>query len=129
MIVLDASAAIELLSRTEAGGRVQQFLHTERVLHAPQVLDIEVLQALRNLAHASAAERKLAPARCAGFLSLRIIRYPHQPLRSRIWDLRDNFTAYDACYLALAESLNATLVTCDQALKSAKLKQGRVHLV
>ena len=58
-----------------------------------------------------------------------IARYWHTPLLTRIWELRQNLTAYDACYLALAEALNATLLTCDAALASARLHRGVVEVI
>jgi predicted nucleic acid-binding protein len=60
---------------------------------------------------------------------MRVLRHRHTPYLDRIWELRDNFTAYDACYLALAEALGATLLTRDRALASARLLRGNVEVI
>jgi len=61
--------------------------------------------------------------------NLRMMRHPHYPYLDRIWDLRHNFSAYDACYIALAEALGATLLTRDKALGSARLHRGNVEVI
>ena len=75
----------------------------------------------------------LAPVRAhqaiEDFRTMRILRHRHTPYIARIWELRDNFTSYDACYLALAEALNATLLTRDKALASATLRHGNVEVI
>ncbi len=82
-------------------------------------MDVEVLQVLRRLE----SRGELQPARAAAALSLLEVlpmrRHPHAPLLTRIWALRDNLTAYDATYVALAEALGAVLVTCDARLSRA----------
>lgn len=121
MIVLDASAALELLLDTPLGRRVGDRLARDGApFHAPHLLDVEVLHVARRL-QASGA---LRPGRAAQLLedlgALPLERYPHLPLLDRAWALRASLTAYDATYVALAEALEATLLTCD-----AKL--GRAH--
>ena len=117
MIVIDASAALELLLATTAGKKAARIVdrNGER-LHAPHVIDLEVLHVLRRLVLFG----QLTPARAGraldDFADLRIRRYGHLALADRIWELRDNATAYDAAYLALAEALPGTLLTCDAAL-------------
>ncbi len=91
----------------------------DTVLAAPELLDIEVLNALRRLDQAGAipATRK---AGLPGFLqSLRIRKYRHARMSKNIWALRNNLSAYDAAYVVLARMLDATLVTRDQRLASA----------
>lgn len=117
MIVVDASAVVELLLRTPVGARVEARLFDRpAALHAPHLLDVEVAQVLRRFVTTG----RLSPAR--GATSLRLLdqfplrRHAHQPLLSRIWGLRANFTAYDASYVALAEALGAALVTTDVRL-------------
>jgi predicted nucleic acid-binding protein len=117
VIVVDASAVIELLLRTPAGQRVEARLFDRPApLHAPHLLDVEVAQVLRRFV----ARGDLSPER--GVASLRLLdvfplrRHAHAPLLARMWALRGNLTAYDAAYVALAEVLGAVLVTRDARL-------------
>jgi predicted nucleic acid-binding protein len=120
MIVVDASAVIELLLRSPLGERVEArcFGHPA-ALHAPELLDIEVVQVLRRFEarHEVTTPRAAAALRLLAALPVR--RHPHAPLRQRLWALRANLTAYDAAYVALAEGLGATVVTCDARLAGA----------
>lgn len=130
MIVLDASAALELLLVTSAGEAVARVIsRTGETLHAPHLIDLEVLQAIRRFVRSD----HLTPARAAqaldDFAALRVQRYPHLALLPRIWELRENATAYDAAYLALAEALSGTLLTCDAALAGVPGTYARVEVV
>jgi predicted nucleic acid-binding protein len=120
LTVVDASAVLELLLRTDKAPRIERrLLAAGESLHAPHLLDLEVAQGLRR--HAAAGD--LSPERGQEALSdlvdLPLHRYPHDFLLPRIWELRRNVTAYDAAYLALAELLAAPFVTCDARLASA----------
>ena len=115
MIVLDASAVLELLLATPTGRAVALRLQdADEEVCAPHALDLEVAQVLRGMV----ARRELAPARADQALEdlalLPAVRYPDEALLSRIWSLRECATAYDAAYLALAEVLGATLLTSDR---------------
>ena len=117
MIVVDASAAVELLARSPTGRRVAERVSgADETLHAPHLIDIEVTHALRRLALTRTITARTATARLAALATLAMERYPHTDLLGRIWELRENATAYDAAYLALAEALEAPLLTCDRAL-------------
>jgi predicted nucleic acid-binding protein len=129
MIVLDASAAVELLGDTQAGKKIAVRLSSERVLHAPHVLDLEVASVFRRQSTLGAVDAERIARALALHRQLRIMRHPHYPYLDRIWDLRHNFSAYDACYIALAEALGATLLTRDKALASARLQRGNVELI
>jgi predicted nucleic acid-binding protein len=129
VIVLDASAAFELLLRTASGEEISARLRRVPLCHAPHLLDVEVASSLRR----SVASGMLTPQRARDALddlqAMRIVRHPHLRFLDRVWELRDNFSAYDACYLALTEALDATLLTCDAALGSAPLRRGEVAVV
>lgn len=120
MIVLDASAAVEWLLQTTSGMLIEKriFSRSESV-HAPHLLDLEVLQVLRRLSRERLISEKRADEALSDLLSLRIARYPHVIFLSRIWQQRHNLSAYDAAYVALAERLGATLVTRDARLSAA----------
>jgi predicted nucleic acid-binding protein len=120
VIVLDASAALDWLLQTAAGQRIEQriYAHHES-LHAPHLLDLEVVQLLRRLVREGAVSAHRADQAIEDLLDLRITRYPHAQLLSRIWQLRHNLSAYDAAYVVLAEKLGARLFTRDGRLASA----------
>ena len=120
MIVLDASVVVELLTNGPLADSIGRDLAGRgEPLIVPHLLDVEALGALRNLA----AGRRIGSHRSEHFLTglatLPAERYAHTPLAGRIWELRRNFTAYDAAYIALAEATDSVLYTCD-----AKLRKG-----
>jgi predicted nucleic acid-binding protein len=120
MIVVDASAVIEVLLATPAAHVIERRLRrADGSLHAPQLLDIEVLQVLRRLSARGALVPDRGRAALDDLSDLPIARYGHGALVDRIWELRHNMTAYDAAYVALAEALDAPLVTCDRRLADA----------
>ena len=120
LIVLDSSAAIELLESTAAGVRIaERIAETSDSLHAPHLIDLEVASALRKKVRLGAMGEGPATKLLALFQQLQIDRHDHELLMPRIWDLRDCLSCYDASYVALAEALEATLVTCDGRLSRA----------
>ncbi|HKO05252.1 MAG TPA: type II toxin-antitoxin system VapC family toxin [Candidatus Acidoferrales bacterium] len=130
MIVLDASAAIEWLLQTRAGFRVAELLFSKpQVVHAPHLLDVELLHVLRRCEAEGTIRPPRAQEALQDFLDLPITRHSHEHLFWRIWDLRDNLAAYDAAYVALAESLGATLLTCDAKIAAAPGHCATVQLV
>ena len=88
-------------------------------LHAPQLLDLEVTQVLRRLTQQGIVSRTRADEAVRDLLDLRMTRYPHLVLLPRIWQLRHNFSAYDAAYIVLSEKLDAPIATRDGRLASA----------
>lgn len=119
MIVVDASAVLEVLLQTPAALRLSRRMFDSReTLHAPHLLDVEVAQVLRRYARAGAISPDRGAEALTDLADLPISRYPHFILLPRIWQLRHNLTAYDAAYLALAEALDAPLLTRDRALAS-----------
>ena len=118
-----------LLNFGPAAGRLRERIaQPDETLHVPHLFDVEVLNVLRRHALRGAlseARARLALRRLSGAA---LDRYPHGPLVARIWDLRDNLTAYDAAYVALAEALDAPLVTTDDRLARASGHRARVEL-
>lgn len=130
MIVLDASAAVEWLLQTHSGYRITRRIFAPReTLHAPHLLDVEVTQVLRRYVAAGALSVSRAEEALQDLLDLRMRRYPHVLFLRRVWELGDNLTAYDALYVALAETLDATLVTCDKRIALAAGHRARVEVI
>ena len=123
MIVIDASVLTDfLLGRAEAVEAVERELagREQETLHAPELIEPETLNALRGLARAKAVTDRRAGEAVEDLGAMRLVRYPHDPLRERIWELRHDLTTYDAAYLALAEALGgAVLMTSDRGLAGA----------
>jgi predicted nucleic acid-binding protein len=121
MIVADASAVLELLLGTPAGARVAARLAAPgETAHAPHLLDLEVAQVLRRYVRRREVPAGRAREALDDLAELPLVRFPHEPLLPRIWELRDQLTAYDAAYVALAEGLGARLLTRDRALAAAR---------
>jgi predicted nucleic acid-binding protein len=117
MIVLDASAALEILLRAgDRQGLVDRVLRSGETIAAPYLLDVEVAQVLRRFVMACDLAETRARDAMEDHLALGIARYPHDGLLDRVWQLRGECTAYDAASIALAEALDAVLVTCDGRL-------------
>ena len=130
MIVVDASALLEALLRTPAARAVEERLfEPQQTLHAPHLLDIEVAQVIRRYAAKGEIDSERGLAALSDLTDFPFRRYPHDFLLPRVWDLRNNLTAYDAVYVALAEALDAPLLTRDQRLAAAAGHHARVELV
>ncbi|MSO94156.1 MAG: PIN domain-containing protein [Rhodospirillales bacterium] len=129
MIVVDASAVLEVLLRTAAAAAVEErIFDSGETLHAPHLIDVEVAQVLRRYAIGGAIDPQRCGAALADLASLPLNRYPHDFLLPRVWELRSNLTAYDAVYVALAEALDAPLLTRDRRLANASGHSARVEL-
>ena len=130
MIVLDASAVIEWLLWTSRGIRIDQRLFAKPVtLHTPHLLDVEVAQVLRRYARDGIITVQRGQEALEDLSDLYLHRYPHDFLMQRVWELRSNLTAYDAVYVALAEVINAPLVTCDAKIASAPGHHAFVEVI
>jgi len=130
VIVLDASVVLEVLLRMPAGVAVEERLfEPEESLHVPHLVDVEVAQVLRRYALAGEVEAGRCRAALDDLAGLPLTRYPHDFLMSRVWDLRGNLSAYDAVYVALAEALDAPLLTRDRRLANAPGHGARVEVV
>ena len=130
MIVVDASAMLEVLLNTPAGARVADRLSAAgETLHAPHLLDLEVAQVLRRYAASGEIDPQRGAQALEDLADLPLARYPHDVFLPRVWELRNNLTAYDAAYVALAEVLEAPLVTRDAALASPRIHRARVEVM
>lgn len=129
MIVVDASALLEVLLSTKTGARVEDRLLSQgESLHAPHLLDVEVAQVLRRYAFMGEMSHRRGLEALKDLADFPVYRYPHDVLLPRTWELRHNVTAYDAVYLALAETLAAPLVTCDAKLGAAPNHDAQVEV-
>ena len=130
MIVVDASALLEFLLQTALGTRVEARLFRDRdELHAPHLADVEVTQGLRRLVRTGDLSPVRAAEAIADLADFDLHRHPHLDLLTRAWKLRDNVTAYDAMYVALAEALDAPVVTCDTPLAKAPGHRARIEVI
>ena len=120
MIVLDASLVVELLVSDSPNIKAlrESLMESAEEFAVPHLLEIEVLSALRRLDFSGRVDSGRMPGYLKGLAAIAATRYPHEPLLSRIWELRHNFTAYDASYIALAEATGATLYTLDAKLQT-----------
>ena len=129
-MVVDASALIEVLLRTNGSAVVEERLFAPgEILYAPYLIDMETAQVLRRYAAGGEIDGARGLAALSDLADFPLRRYPHDFLLPRVWDLRHNLTAYDAIYVALAEALDATLLTRDRRLAAASGHQARVQLV
>jgi predicted nucleic acid-binding protein len=130
VIVVCASALLEVLLRTPAARGVErQLFAPDQTLHAPHLLDVEVTQVVRRYAAIGQIDDQRGRAVLADLADLPLHRYPHDFLLPRVWRLRDTLTAYDAVYVALAEALDAPLLTRDRRLAAAAGHHARIELV
>lgn len=127
MIVLDASAAVELLLHTQAGTQIAARLGNAGTIHCPHLIDVEIAQALRRLAARGDISEQRAAVALAHWTSLDVERYSHADFLDRIWALRGNVSAYDAAYLALAEILAAPLITGDRRLAAVPVTSAQIE--
>jgi predicted nucleic acid-binding protein len=119
VIVVDASVLAPALADDDADGdRARERLRGEQ-LAAPELVDLEVVSTLRRAARTGRLEQGRSTQALADLAALPLRRVPHLPLLPRVWELRDNLTAYDAAYVALAEALDVLLLTADRPLERA----------
>jgi predicted nucleic acid-binding protein len=120
MIVLDASAAVDWLLQTPAGRRIERRIYAwNDTLHTVHLLDVEFAQVLRRLVREGTLSSRRAEEALEDLAALRVTRYAPILVLDRVWRLRQNLSAYDAAYVALAEELRAPLITRDQKIASA----------
>jgi predicted nucleic acid-binding protein len=130
MRVLDASLLIEILVATPLGVRqADRVLNSDDSLHAPHLLDVEVLQVVRRLTQSGGLDRERAAYAVNALAQLPLTRHGHTAYIARIWELRTAMTAYDAAYIALAEGLSAVLFTCDGRLARSHGHRAQIELL
>lgn len=130
MIVTDASVVVEVLLRTSEAAQIERRLFaSSELLAAPALLDVEVAQVLRRYVMRGEISEDHGRLALGLFERFPIRRLQHGTLLARIWKLRDNLTAYDAAYVALAEALGATLLTRDRALAGASGHSAVIEVI
>jgi predicted nucleic acid-binding protein len=131
VIVIDASALAELVvgGSPRAARIAARIAHPSESLHAPHLIDFEFVSVMRTLEARGVLSGALAMRAITDLLLVDLIRYPHDVLVPRVWQLRGNLTPYDAAYVALAENLAAPLVTCDAKLAAAPGNRARIELM
>ncbi len=130
MIVVDASVVVaSLLSTGGAGARARERLRLDPDVHVPHLLDVEVTAALRRRVRLGQTDVDVATEVMADLAGLAALRWDHEPLLRRVWELRENVTPYDAVYVVLAEMLDAPLVTSDARLSGAPGLNCRVEVL
>ena len=130
MIVVDASVLVwALIDDGDAGKHTYLRLDAEDTVCAPEIVDLEVANAWRRDLRAGLIDEERTQQALNDLAVLRLVRMPHQPLMGRIWELRHNLTPYDAAYVALAEALDATLLTADGKLARAPTLRCEVELI
>jgi predicted nucleic acid-binding protein len=130
VIVADASTILEVLLRTEAGGIAERrLLRRGETIHAPSLIDLEVTQVIRRYARRGDVTSGWARSAIQVLVAFPMERYGHEPLLLRIWELRENLTAYDAAYVALAEALRCPLLTGDTRLANAAGVRATVEVI
>jgi predicted nucleic acid-binding protein len=130
VIVVEASALLDFLLQTPLGVRVEaRLFRDDDELHSPHLVDVEVTQGLRRLVRAGHVSPGRAAEVLADLVEVDLHRHGHLELLTRAWTLRENVTAYDAMYIALAEGLGATVVTCDTPLARAPASRVTIEVI
>jgi predicted nucleic acid-binding protein len=130
LIVVDSSAVLEVLLRSQTGLEIEKRIFSpQETLCAPHLLDLEVAQVLRRYCASGEMDAERGREALRDLADIPINRYPHDVFLPRIWELRPNMTAYDAAYVALAETLPAPLLTRDTRLASAPGHAAIIELI
>ena len=130
MIVVDASALLELLLQTTLGARVEaRLFRGDDELHAPHLVDVEIVQGLRRLVRTGEVSSGRADEVITDLTDFDLHRHTHVDFLHRAWKLRESISAYDAMYVALAEAIGAPIVTCDGPLAKAPGHHVRIEVI
>lgn len=128
MIVVDTSAVIDAVLGWPPKPDLLSRLADDGDLHAPHLIDVEILHALRRLAQTGVVHAARVDEARVDIDDIALTRYPLGSLAERVWELRHHLTAYDAVFVALAEALEAPLITCDRWLARAGGHEAEVEL-
>jgi predicted nucleic acid-binding protein len=128
VVVVDTSAVVGVLIGLPRNRRLVRRLSADGDLHAPHLLDVELLHALRRLVRTGRLSDDRAADARTDFADLTIVRYGHAVLADRVWEMRHNLSADDATFVALGEALGVPLVTCDARLATAPGHDAQVEL-
>ena len=129
MIVVDASVLAVALGDDGPDGTLARHRLRGEILAAPELIDPELLSVLRRGVASGAMTAQRGTQAVTDLIDLPLRRVSHRPLLHRCWQLRNNVTSYDACYLALAEILDVTLLTADQRLANASGLRCAIELL
>lgn len=130
VMVVDASVVVEILCASPLGRTaVARVSAGGGRLQAPHLLGVEVASVLRRLAMTGEIDEARASTAVTRLVQLGVTRFPHEPLLPRVWELRHNLSTYDAMYVALAESLDAPLLTLDGGIARAPGHRAEVQLL
>jgi predicted nucleic acid-binding protein len=127
-IVVDASIVITLLANPTPDELLRSRFSGQRTIHAPHLIDVEVASGLRGLVLGKKVAAERMAQMVASYRRLRIVRHPTLPYFPRVMELRDNFTAYDACYVAVAEAMDLPLLTRDAKFERAVGHRAHVQV-
>jgi predicted nucleic acid-binding protein len=128
VIVVDTSAVLAALAGRPRPEDLRARLAQDGDLHAPHLIDVEVVHALRRLVRARHLTEDRAVDVRTDFGDLAIVRYPHHPLADRMWELRHNLSAYDAAFVVLSEMLGVPLITCQRRLAGSSGHAAQIEL-
>ena len=129
LLVVDASALVEFFLGTPRGRTMRPSLTSPEVdLHVPSLCDVEVASALRGLVRRRRVGARRVEAALQDYRDLPVTRHGHLALLGRVFELRDNFSCYDAVYVALAEAFDAALGSGDERLIGAVQAHTEVRL-
>ena len=130
MIVVDASVLANVVGDDEAAGQLARArLAAASAVSAPDLVDVESVSVLRRRWLAGDLSDERFRFAVDDLLALPITRFPVGPLMVRAFELRANITAYDACYVALAEALDCPLITSDRRLANAPMTTGATEVL
>lgn len=118
-VVVDASVLIRALAEGPGDELLRRRLATTRRLHAPAHVGVEFVNGVRGLALGGKLTDVRARQAIEDFVDLPVTRYPVESMTARLWQLRNNFNAYDGAYVALAEALDVPLLTRDRKIADA----------
>jgi predicted nucleic acid-binding protein len=131
VIVLDASAALDLLLniQPQAAKVAARLGQAGETLHAPHLIDVEVFAAVRHHVRRRVLPEERGRLALQDLGGLRLTRYPMSPLMERMWEMRENVSGFDAAYVALAEAIEAPLITTDRRLARARGHTARIEAI